>query len=105
MKENQILAAVMAGKVVCVGTYLSGKAETLSVRDKTTGGRREMVVTRELIITDSEAIPVTGWLKDGVKKEDWRPAAKKGDRVIVEITNMEVQRGQVTMGGVITVLA
>jgi len=105
MKENQILAAVMAGKVVCVGTYLSGKADTINVRDKKTGAAREMVVTRQILITETEPIAVTGWLRDGEKAETFRPAAKKGDRVIVEVTKMEVNMGQVTMAGTISVLA
>jgi hypothetical protein len=64
-----------------------------------------MVVTREIIITDTEPVAITGWLKDGEKQEEWKPSAKKGDRVIVEVTKMEQNMGQITMGGRISPLA
>ena len=58
MKKAELMVAVEAGGMFCVGVFLSGRVDTISVRDKATGGRRDAYVVKEIIITDTDPMVV-----------------------------------------------
>jgi len=103
MKSSQLIETVMSGRIVCVGVLHSSKLETVSIRDKSNpgGARRTSYVTREVVLTEGEPIVVSRWLKDDEKHEDWKSSAKKGDRVLVTVTGMEVRQGIIILNGLI----
>jgi len=107
MKQAQLVEMVMAGGIVCVGNYLSGRLETVSVRDKANPGgpRRSAYVTKEIIITDTDPIVISRWLNDNEKPEDWKAAHKKGDKVVVKVKGMQLENGIPVLQGVIESLA
>jgi len=94
MKQSEIVAAVMAGEMLVVGTYLSGKVDSFSGRDsKNEGGPRKLYhVKREIIITATEPLVISQFMKDGETPETWKPSAKSGQKVICRITGMEKSR-------------
>jgi len=91
---------------MCVGRMISSKLDPVSVRDKQNPGgpRRVSHVSREVIVTESEPIVITRWLKDTEKPEDWKPSAPKGSPVVVTITGMETNQGIVVLAGTIAPL-
>jgi len=100
MNAVQLQEQVMAGGVYCVGTYLSGRADTISIRDKTTRERRSAVVVRETIITDTEPVIISTWLPDGKTAEGWKPGFKKGQRIVVKVLGMESANGIPVLKGI-----
>lgn len=106
MKNQDLTPALLSGKIMCVGTYLSGKIENLTVRDKANPGgpRRAAHMVREVVITESEPIVVTRWMKDDEKFEEWKPTAAKGSKVVVTITKMESNQGIITLSGSVEAL-
>lgn len=99
MKLNELTAAVESGGIFCCGTFLSGRADTINVRDKQSGGRREMVVVREVLITETDPIAVTRWLPDGEKADSYKCAFKKGQKVCCRVTGMETNNGLMVLHG------
>jgi len=105
MKSSELQQLVLSGKIVCVGTYLSGKCDEISLRDKQSGNRRAAAVSREVVITETEPLTVSSWLPDGAKAADWKTVHKKGDKVVIIITGMEVTNGLTQLRGTIEPLA
>lgn len=104
MKQVELVNQVMAGGIYCVGSYLSGRADTISIRDKSTGARRPAVVVRETIITDTDPIIISSWLPDNSKAELWKPSFKKGDKVAVKVQAMESTNGIPVLRGTLETL-
>lgn len=99
MKQAELTQAVLNGAILCVGSFLSGRADTIQVRDKQTGGRREMVVARCIILTDTEPVTINEWLPDGSKADTWKVPFKKADKIVVHVTAMEQQNGLPVLRG------
>lgn len=93
MTLKEMTALVLAGKPVLAGMYHSGKIDEVPIRDKQTGNMRKGFVRREVIITDQDAIVCGGFLNDSEKPEDFRPAAKKGTRVVVLVDKVSTVSG------------
>lgn len=104
MKQADLVNQVLAGGIYCVGTYLSGRADTISIRDKTSGARRPAVVVRETIITDTDPIIISQWLPDNAKAENWKPQFKRGDKVAVKVQAMESNNGIPVLRGLLEIL-
>ena len=85
MKQSELMAAINAGGVFCIGTFVSGRCDTISVRDKASGQRREAHVVKEVIMTETEPAVVSRWLKDGEKAEDYKVQFKRGQKVVVRV--------------------
>lgn len=85
MKQAELNTVVNSGAIVCVATFLSGRCETISIRDKQTGGRRAAHVVKEICLTDTDPVVVSRWLKDGEKPEDYKVPFKKGQKVVIRI--------------------
>lgn len=106
MKKAELMQLVESGAIIVVGDYWGGRVDKISVRDRQNPGgpRRDAYVTRETVLTDKEPVAVARWLTDTEKPEDWKPSAKKRDRVVVMVSSMETQNGAVVLGGRIEVL-
>lgn len=104
MKTTDLNHNVLAGGIFCVGQYLSGRAETVNIRNKTDGTRRPAGVVRETIITDTDPVIISRWLPDGEKAENWRPGFKKGDRVVVKVNSMTMTNGLPVLSGMLEAL-
>jgi len=109
MKANQIGTAVLNGDILVVGTYFSGRVERISVRDKSpgaNGARKDMLIAKEVIMTEKEPISITQFLPDASTETEqaWSPSAKKGDRIIVRLRSLEEKLGNKQAAGKIEVL-
>jgi hypothetical protein len=85
MKKSELLTVVESGVMVCVGTFVSARLETISVRDKTSGSRRAAYVEKQIIMTDNEPVVVSRWLKDEEKPDEWKNGFKRGQKVVVKV--------------------
>jgi hypothetical protein len=91
----------MAGQQVLVGTYHCGSVGKTFIRDEKTQKSREAQIVRQTVLTDEDAVAVTEWLPDGADGSLWRPAFKRGDRVVVLVKSRENVQGFVRVQGVI----
>lgn len=104
MTQTQFDKLLNDGNVVLLGTWWSGRIETISMRDKTAGAngaRRTAYVLRQTVMTEKDPIPVSRWLKDGEDPEKILMPAKRGDKVVVVVSSMETSNGQMNIGGVV----
>jgi len=99
------MTSILAGEIVCVGTYFNGKVDAITFRDKAAGGQRRTAYTiRETILTEKDPIIVARFMRDDEKPDQWKPSAKKGDKCFVKIQNMNIDKGTITLNGVIETL-
>jgi hypothetical protein len=101
MKTDKLMEMVLSGKTVTVGLYWSGKLEEFDARDKKTGQARHYKVARETVLTETDPVTVTRFLKDDERADVWKPAAKKNQKVVVLTTGLTNQNGTVTIQGTI----
>lgn len=103
MKQAEVQKVIDSGKVVMTGTYWSGKLDTIMIRDrnKEGGPRRESHVAREVVMTETDPVIITRWLRDGEKPDLWQPAARRGEKVLVLVQSMSTENGSVKLGGIV----
>lgn len=104
MTKAKLLERTLSGETFVVGEYLSGRIDVINIRDKTNGNFRKGYIRRETIITGNDAVVVGGFLSDGDKGDDFRPSAKKGERVCASVTKLETIQGFKLYGGTIEML-
>jgi len=105
MKQEQLSQIINSGAIICVGVYWAGKVDAITFRDKNAGGQRRTAYTvRETILTDTDPITVSRFLSDTEKVEEWKPSAKKNDKVVVRIQSMTVDKGAIILNGKIEAL-
>lgn len=106
MKQSQILEQIKAGKILFIGKFLHMKKEKVAYRDRETKqsasfdklefsllGANGVVFVQP----DTRKIP-------GFKIETYESPFKAGQEVVVEVEKMQVERGQTTIAGNVTVL-
>jgi len=107
MKVSQVGAAVIAGEILIVGQYFSGRVQRITVRDKqsTTGARKDLLISKEVVLTKKEPITVSRFLPDATLETEkaWVPMAKQGDTVIVKLTGLQEDLGNKSANGVIEI--
>lgn len=102
MKTADIMPLLEKGVPMLMGQYFHGRIETVNIRSKTDGRSRSANVVHETVLTDSgDAVAFSRFLKDEEKPEQWKPSAKRGQRVIVKITKYMVEQGSIKVSGVI----
>jgi len=84
------------------GKYFNGKLDEVNWRDASKNGeRRKMFIARETILTDTDPIVVTRILGDGEDPAKWKKSAERDQRVVIKITRMNVEKGNITLSGII----
>lgn len=105
MKQEQFAKMIEDGAIFVKGTYWSGRVEKISMRSLTPGGaRREGHVIRETILTESDSIVISRFMRDDENVESWKPSAKKMDKVVCRIRSMKVDNGNIILDGTIETL-
>lgn len=99
--QEQVLRHIEQGHFATIGEYRFSSGEMLNWRDKQTGQARSAPIYRHTVEVGSAAITVSEPLPPSVQKlEDIPPAKhKKGDTVILIITELSRDRGLVTCRG------
>jgi len=96
MKTKELLESLVKGDHILVGVYHGGRIDTMNMRDKSTGKPRQAFVSRETILTDSEAVVVVAWMPDdydATKAAAWKSSFAKGERVVLHVGNAESIQG------------
>lgn len=103
MKQAELIGTVQSGKVVLVGTYWAGRLDKVTIRDKSKEGgpRRESFVSRETVMTENDPVIITRWLRDTENPDQWKPAAQRGEKVVVFVQSMSVENGSIKLTGVV----
>lgn len=101
MKTTELNNLVQSGAIVMVGIYWGGRLDPVTMRDQKTGQKREAHVARETVMGENDPVSVTRWLGDDEKPENWKPTAKKMDKVVIRIKSMSQERGGVVINGTI----
>lgn len=99
MKNTELMAAVNAGGIFCVGTLLNSRIDKIQIRDKTSGQRRDSFVFRAVVITENDAVTVTRFLRDGENPDTFKVPVKKGEKLVVRVTGAETTRGSLVLNG------
>lgn len=101
IKAVDLTKALESGKIAMVGTYWSGRIDVVNVRDKANPGgpRRQSHVVRETVMTETDPVTVTRWLRDGDKPDMWHPSSSKGKKVVVWVQSMSSENGMIKLGG------
>lgn len=85
MKQSELMASVNAGGLFLVATFVSGRVESITIRDKKTGQARGANIIKEIVMTDTEPCIVSRWMKDDQKAEDYKVPCAKGQKIVVRV--------------------
>lgn len=93
MTDKQVIEAMMSGSRIFVGEFRATKTDHITWRDKDSGRRLEADLIRHTVECGADTIMVNERLPDGqdITKMSW--PFKKGDRVVVHVESMEVNKG------------
>jgi len=106
MTKAQLEKAFEDGLILMKATYHSGRLDKISIRGKVEGGpRRDAYVARQVVSGENDFVIVSRFLNDNARTEDWRPSAKKGDKIVVAIKSMAMENGTVILNGDIQTLS
>lgn len=102
--EEQVLQLIKSGNFATLGEYRFSKAEMINWRDKTNGQARSAPMLRHTVELGADSIAVNEPLPTSIQKvEDIPPqmlnAHKKGETVIILITELTRERGLVSCRG------
>lgn len=102
--EEQLIQHIRRGNFATIGEYRFSKAEMINWRDKQNGQARSAPILRHNVELGADAITVNEPLPNSIQKtEDIPPhmltAHKKGDTVIVIVTELTRERGLVSCRG------
>jgi len=97
-KEKQVIERFLAGAFIVMAEYRGFKVESMSWRDKKTGGRVSAPIAIHAVEVGDVQLKVTEWLPDDTPKDaSGQPQVaskhKKGERVVVKLDSLEVQSG------------
>lgn len=85
---------------VCVAEWRSVKVDVVKFTDKK-GGRREAVVARHGVEVGPVQMVISEWLPDGTKPESVSIPFRKGDIVILNVTEYTTSNGQALARGIL----
>lgn len=102
--EQQCIQLIRSGNFATIGEYRFSKAEMINWRDKTNGQARSAPMLRHTVELGADAIAVNEPLPASIQKvEDIPPhmlnAHKKGDTVLIIVTELTRERGLVSCRG------
>lgn len=102
MKQAEVIAAFNAGKILTVATFLHFKKEVVAYRGK--DGKPATFDKVEYACLSANGIvfvqPDTRKMV-GFDMETYKCPFKSGDKVVVEINSMAIDKGITTIGGTI----
>jgi len=99
MKKEELLKRLEAGECLLVGEYRRGLAETIKWRDKVTKEQLQAPTVRHTIETATKSLTLNERPVEGFKVEDWKQTIPTGTRVVVLVTQYQVQGGAVAVRG------
>jgi len=104
IKPEELAKKFQAGFIGFVGEFRFSSAETMKWRDKTTGKAMTAPILRHTVETATATVSITERVEDDFDVKAFVPEFKKGDRVMVELTELENERGSLKGRGTLTPL-
>lgn len=99
MTTKQATDAFLAGGIVAVVEYRSHKVEPRKWKDPATNRLIEWVNVIHNVEAGNEQLKVTERLPDGVEAGAYKGTFKKGDRCVLIIRKLEVEKGNLMATG------
>lgn len=99
IKLSEALANWQKGAAVLLVEYRHSIAETIQWRDRASGKAMSAGILRHTCETEREAIIVNERQGDTFRPDDYVSPFKKGQRVLLHITNYTTERGVVKVDG------
>lgn len=99
MKKSEFLKNVLEGKPMILVEYRASRAEHIKWRDKETKMMVEGTTLSHTVENATDSIRISDRLAEGVKPEDYKSPYSKGDKVILQIRGLQVQKGVTTAVG------
>lgn len=101
MKQSEIVAAVLAGRVLAVVEYRGAIGDDLEWRDKRSGAQMKAVIAKHSVeFADGRQLVVSEGMPEGTKSADVKSTFKKGQRVVLEIETIERVSGFLRARGI-----
>jgi hypothetical protein len=105
MKQAEAIKRIENGEFLGgIAEYRSSKAETIKFLDKKTGRMAEMKSLRHNIEVGEVAVALNQRVEDTFNVDDYKPPFKKGQRVLVRLTEMNMDKGLVRARGTLEVI-
>jgi len=93
------------GTPLALVEYRSGKAETITYRDKTTGRSATMKLITHNVEAGNNAVQIGERVPDEQNLTDWQPPFKKGSQCVLVIESFTKDKGVYKAGGKLHPLA
>jgi hypothetical protein len=100
LKVADAVERFKAGKLVVMLEYRSGRADSITYRDKLT--RQPMVlqkISHSLEFADGTQVTLNERVPDNARLDGWQPPFAKGTRVLVTVSRFVVEKGVASLGG------
>lgn len=104
VKEAELIGYLKQGNALVIGEFRTSKCDEITFREDG-GKRRQAVVIRHTVECGESTVSVSEFAPDEFKAADFKPPYKKGDRVVVFLAGYVVDKGNVTVRGVMAALA
>jgi hypothetical protein len=100
MTKTEALKRIENGEFLGgIAEYRSSSAETIKYQDKKTGRMAEMSMLRHNIEVGDVAVALNERTSDGFNASAYKSPFKKGQRVVVRLQGMEIDKGLVRARG------
>jgi hypothetical protein len=101
MTQPQAVEKFLAGVFAAIGEYRMSKAETIQWRDKTNGQVKSAAMLRHVVEVGQASVTVNERVPDDVKAENINVPFHKGQRVLIEVSDLHTEKGAVSCRGVL----
>jgi len=104
LSDAELSRRVRSGEVLMIAEWRQAKIDAVSMTDRKTGAVRRTCVVRHGLETQKEQVSLSEWMPDGTKPESVVIPWAKGQMVLVQVRSLLVERGLLTVGGVMEAL-
>jgi hypothetical protein len=99
MKQSEFIKAVMDGKTLSKGKYLTGMAEDRTWRDRESGREMNGKFCTHNVMVGQKVMMVSEDLPPGVKASEWKSPFQFNDDIVLEIDSIVNQKGALKARG------
>lgn len=104
MNKATATAKILAGERIFVCEYRSSKCENITWRDKDTGRSQSAHIVRHTLESGPDSLILNERTGDNFDASKWAAPAKKGQTVVVHVTELKTERGMLSARGTLEVL-
>ena len=105
IKIDEAVRRWQSGHRLLFGEYRGSKAEEIRYRDKTTRNVQTMKVLRHIVEVGDDAIMVAENVEDDFDVQNFQAPFQKGQKVLVELQSLAVNRGVFEARGLLVPVA